>query len=214
MLGGGNGGGFFGSGGKSTETTTNTQSTNTGAQIGDESFGFTFGGANIQTGGGKKSSTNVDYTTNNTVIQTDQGAIKAATDFARDALELPGLALDAVVDATAGALDTVIDAQDRSFEFSENLFGNSLDFAGDFSTQQSKLFTDFARGIVSQSLDQVGDTVQRSQDSLGDTVTALNTIAREQSKSTDERLTEIVKYVLYTLGAIGLAWALVAGSKS
>lgn len=209
----GQGGGFFGSGAKSTDTTTNTQSTNTGAQIGDESFGFTFGGANIQTGGGKKSSSDVDLTTHNTVIQTDQGAIKAATDLAREALELPGAAIDAVVDTAASALDAVVDAQDRSFEFSDELFGNSLDFAGDFSKQQSTLFTDFARGIVSQSLDHVADTVQRSQDSLGDTVTALNTIAREQSKSTDERLTEIVKYVIYGLVGVGLVWALVEANK-
>jgi hypothetical protein len=183
---------LFGSSKKTNTTTQNTTYTDeTGVQVsGDESVGV----GNAEN-----------------VLITDGGAFADAVAFGRDVLEIPGAALDAVVDTSAKALDAFADNADRSFEFSEELFGNSLDFAGKFAENQSERYTDFARGIVGDSLEQVADTVKRSQDSLATTVTALNTISREQSKSTDERVQELAKYVVIGVIALGLGFIALRG---
>ena len=179
--------GFFSSSKKTYTTSENTTNVDeTGVQVsGDDSVGV-----------GKAGVVNI----------TDGGAFSDAVAFGRDLLEIPGAALTAVVDTSAKALDAFADNADRSFEFSEELFGGALDFAGDFAEKQSERYTDFARGLVSSSLEQVSDTVQRSQDSLAGTVTALNTIAREQSKSTDERVQELAKYVVIGVVLLGLGF--------
>lgn len=154
---------LFGSSKKTNTTTQNTTNTEeTGVQVsGDESVGV-----------GKAGVVNV----------TDGGAFADALSFARDVIEIPGQAVDAIADTAQESLS-------RGFNFGEELFGGALDFAGDFSNAQTDRITDFARGVVTQQTE------------------ALNTIAREQTKSGDERVQEIAKYVVIGVVALGLIFA-------
>lgn len=181
------GGGFFGSGSKKTVTTTQQTTNNyvdeTGVQVsGDESLGV-----------GKAEQLQINML--------DGDAFSEAVDFARDALELPGAAIDAVVDSSTEALK-------RGFDFSETLFGEAADFAGDFTNAQTERFADFARGIVSESMDRVSETVERSQESLGDTVTALNTIAGERATTDAQRMQDVMKWVIAGVVLLGVAMAM------
>ena len=64
-----------------------------------------------------------------------------------------------------------------------NAFGKASDLA------QKSL--DVGKALQSENLAFIGDFFARAQESLGGTVSALNTIAREDSKSGDERIAEI-----------------------
>lgn len=68
---------------------------------------------------------------------------------------------------------------------------------------------DVGKALQSENLAFIGDFFSRAQASLGSTVTALNTIAREDSKSGDERIAEIAgsaqKQIILIVGIIAAA---------
>lgn len=131
-----------------------------------------------------------------------------------------------VVDIAGGAISEIGNSQRNALAFGEQSLAAVADNARDFGVELSNNSRDFAaalRGFASDAADNATDLFERalsfvgasakaSQDSLGSTVTALNTIAREQSKSTDERVAEVsgnaLKYTL--LAVVGLAVAAVA----
>lgn len=75
-----------------------------------------------------------------------------------------------------------------------NAFGDASDLAQralDVGESLQRENLGFLERLFAGAQSAVSETVARSQESLAGTVTALNTIAREESKSGDERIAEI-----------------------
>lgn len=97
----------------------------------------------------------------------------------------------------------------KSLDVGESIQRESFDFASRFLAQSQETLSD----VVSRSQDTLGgvlrDVLGRAQESLGSTVTALNTIAREDSKSGDERIAEITgsaqKQIVLIIGIVAAA---------
>lgn len=143
----------------------------------------------------------------------------SAERLARDSIgtgaQLADRSIGATLDATRSGLEFASRTQGESLAlagatFSEALrFGEAarageraiLDRSLDLTQSSSERSSDFARGIFESSLTAVRGVVAESQSQLGSTVTALNTIAREQSTSTDERVQAIAGQAL-KIGAL------------
>lgn len=158
-----------------------------------------------------------------TIIQSDMNAFDNATELAEKSLEV-GAALQADSLASArfsaeqaydfggrslalaeNAQSSVESAFSRAASAQQNAYAGALDFGGGAISA--------IRGAFSDAQDFVGEVIRgvvgQSQESLGTTVTALNTIAKEQSKSTDQRVAEISagaqKNILMLAGIIAAA---------
>lgn len=154
------------------------------------------------------------------IIDAQKNAISANTDVTRSALvevgaanknalglvdQLYGSALDFGSDIVSGSLSSLTRGQSDALGAVADANSGALGAIKSFASQAQTGVEDafdraltFAKGLVATS-----------QDSLGGTVTALNTIAREQSKSTDERVSEVsqsaIKYMAIAVGALALA---------
>lgn len=160
----------------------------------------------------------------NTIVQSDMNAIGDATKLAESAI--------------AGGFASIRDAQDTVLRLSSN----TTDFARDVLTDASAagarnldalrdISTDSLyavqsvqsealsanKGLVSQVIDAITNLGKQSQASLSSTVTSLNTIAREQSKSTDERVAGLAenttKYIVIGVGVVAVVGLIAFGLK-
>lgn len=170
-------------------------------------------------------------------IVTDLGG--AAFDFADRSGSRAFEAVDAASERALGfasrasgeSLDFAARAADRSFGFASESgarlvagFNDALGFADATARRERETLADslslterlageqssFARDLFGTSLSAVSGVLREGQAQLGSTVTALNTIAREQSTSTDERVQAIARVALIAVaavvGVIGLAY--------
>lgn len=206
------GGGFFGSGAKTNQTTTHNYVTNTSIGLSDVE-----GGAIVGEG--------------NTFISTDQGAIEAGAEIARQSLLLSSDtardALEAIRDQAAGGFSFADSLTSRSLNFadsalssvtgaSKSFFTDALQFSNAASEREQQTFMDsltrigeqanestsFAKDLFGRSLDAVTGILKAGQDQLGTTVGNLNAIAREQSTSNDERVQAIASQAIKTGAAV------------
>jgi len=202
------GGGFFGSGAKQTSTTTNNYVQNTSIGLSDVE-----GGAIVGEG--------------NTVNYLDGGAIGAGAEIARQSLLLSSdtarAALDSIRDQASGGFAFADTVNSRSLNFADsalsnvnNFFTDALSFSSAASDREQQTFlsslnrigeqanesTNFAKDIFGRSLDAVTGVLKEGQAQLGTTVSNLNTIAREQSTSNDERVQAIASQAIKAAGLI------------
>lgn len=194
----------FSKGGKSTaNTSTTTSTTSRNLNLQD------LEGINVGEAGGDI-----------TIVSSDMNAFDNASDLARRSLEvgefLAGEAAAAISRGTGeafdfssrvsgdafavaresqgAAFDFGLDAQSRAFDVSSDALATVAETGSDALSQVRDAFSaagTLVADLFRDSLSFVGATQTRQQESLGETVTALNTIAREQSKSTDERVAEV-----------------------
>lgn len=115
-----------------------------------------------------------------------------------------------VVGAEGGV--TIISTDQNAFDNATGLAERAIALSGEVALggeRGAERVLDALTGLYNRSLDFVTGTTERQQTSLGNTVTALNTIAREQSKSTDERVAEIAgmsqRNLLWIVGGLALA---------
>lgn len=173
-----------------------------------------------------------------TIIQTDQNAFDSAAALARQSLEVGEMLgrdafdLSRVVSENSQsfglrAIDAVVGANLDAQAFGRSAFSTverSLGAVGDAyegaAAYQKSALTAVVDGVgdfFRDALGFVGDLQQNAQSQLGSTVTALNTIAREQSKSTDERVAEVsgnaIKYVAIIVGVVALGATVYAINK-
>jgi len=162
-----------------------------------------------------------------TIIQTDMNAFDDASELARRSLDVSeSLAREsfAVIqrsteeafdfggsafEVSSDALKEVAQAGRESQEFAGSALREVSQISGDALSQVRAGFEaagDFVANLFGRSLDFVRGTTERQQESLGETVSALNVIAREQSKSTDERVAEVAagaqKNIVIIVGVI------------
>lgn len=177
-----------------------------------------FGGGNSKSS--QNSTTKTSNYADNRIYQSDYGAIESAFGFAGDAVSLAsGVARDAIAsnENTLGdALRESLGFGRESFEVASSALRESLDFADTqtdraISTSERSYETalGFGADIFDRSISAVSNVLSDGQQQLGSTVTALNSIAREQATSTDQRVQDIAKNALYVGGAVVVVIALV-----
>lgn len=133
-----------------------------------------------------------------TINTTDGGAIKGIVDTTLSsnnlARDIVGGALHANADVTSDAFDLVDSTTRGAFSYFDRINSSALDFVRETTGN-----------LYAQALTQVGGTVD-----------ALNSISKEQNKSTDQRIAELsqnaIKYVIATVAIIAVA-ALVYSRK-
>ena len=224
--------GIFGSGDKNS-TTQNLTQTETSQSTVSENEGVAVAG------GSNNVITYTDYNAIGRATDLAQSTLDASNDISRNALALSLQTSQLSADFAGGAVTDVTNFArnfgDSVFSTVEKALGsvsgayqdsaafqndglNSVTYAqGDAlaAVQEtnagaldtvSNVFKSAFQGIT----DFVGNLQERAQNQLGDTVTALNEIATENSKSTDQRVAEIsgnaIRYVV-----IGLAVLVIGG---
>lgn len=153
---------------------------------------------------------------NNVIMQSDAGAIAAGEGIAREALRA---ASDSSKDALGFGSSIAGDAFDLTDRASDRLaagFNDALNFSNAAASREHSTLSDaldfgratvsdqtsFAKDIFGQSLDAVTGVLKEGQAQLGNTVSNLNTIARQQSTSSDERIQQIAGTALKAVGII------------
>lgn len=133
------------------------------------------------------------------------GAYQDAAAYQKAALSEVALtnerAIDALRDTQTGALATVTNVFRDAFLTNERAVDALKDTQTGALSTVTSVFRDAFIGITSF----VENLQGKAQEQLGDTVTALNAIAVEQNKSTDQRLQESTEKMLkYTLIGFGV----------
>lgn len=135
-----------------------------------------------------------------TIVQTDMNAFDNAAKLASKSLDVSSdamsdsFALVKTISLDAGA--NILESQDNAFKFGERSFG-----------LVEKAYQDtgeYIEGAFEKVLGFVGTVQGKAQESLSGTVKALNDSFRENTKSSDERVTDIAKNLMYVLGAVAL----------
>lgn len=131
---------------------------------------------------------------NNVIMQSDAGAISAGEGIARESLKVSADSHRSAFefgDRVAGyALDVVNESGSRIAAG----FNDALKFADNVSERERSVLAssfDFSKDLFGSSLEAVTGVLQEGQAQLGNTVSNLNTIARQQSTSSDERIQQI-----------------------
>ena len=114
------------------------------------------------------------------VSTTDFGAVDAATDVSREALDLGRSAVD-------GAYDFAGRGMDNAFDFARGTNRDAMDFAGD------------ALGTVAGLADM---TRESSRELVGDTIAGFKSLAMQTSASTDDRVAKIAMYAFAAVAAL------------
>lgn len=198
--------GLFGGGNRSTSTTEFNQETNSEQTNIQDTEGIAASGI-----GGNLTIIQTDQNAFGDASRLAQGALDVASGIGSDALSLSLATTDRVSTFGLRSIETVADlAAQNSADtqaFGRAAFSTveqSLGAVGDAYEGANNSIGDLFRGALSF----IGDLQSSAQNQLGSTVTALNTIAREQSKSTDERVAEVsgnaIKYVAIIVGVIAL----------
>lgn len=135
---------------------------------------------------------------------------KVALQSTQSALDFGARSLSTVDSAFAKASAAQFDA-------TAQVAGASRLVADAYSGASSSVI-DSVSGFFKSALSFVGDLQSNSQTQLGNTVTALNTIAKENSTSADQRVaqvsTDAIRYVVYGVAALAAAGALFAIFRS
>lgn len=177
---------------------------------------------------------------NNMITVSDFGAVSAAAGVVRDALgsvdAARGDAISGILDNARSGFQFGARVTADAFDLVKGGLANALEFAGDSREGERAAFTDallfasdsregernafsgaleFAGVSAKDSLAFAKDLFGANVNLIGETVTGLNTIARQQSTSTDERVQSIATTLLYVVGGIAaaglLAWAFAKG---
>ncbi len=169
--------------------------------------------------------TNIGAETIGSLTLIDPGAFE----FGREALDNARQMLSYVTDLASNVLGANQDTLLRSYDFLDDSRQDSLDFASEsnrlvqaatrdalaFADDRAAEQIDVFGGLFNGVLNFVKDLQSDAQSMLGSTVTALNAIAVEQNKSTDQRVAEIsgnatrnVLFAVVALAAVGGAVAI------
>lgn len=217
----------------STASTTNQTSRNLNLQ---DTEGVTVGEA-----GGNVTVVQTDHNAFDRATSLAERAVEAGTDLGKDAQRLSLETSQLVTEQSRRTLETVNDLASGALSEYGNLTGKALSFgeqafsavdkalgqvsgayqdAAQYNKAALTTVADQSESLIDRALNFVKDLQGKASDQLGSTVTALNTIAREQSKSTDERVAEVsqnaMRNVLIIVGIItvgGVAYA-IFGRKS
>lgn len=210
-----------------TSTTTNQVSRNLNLQ---DTEGVTIGEA-----GGNVTVISSDFSAIDNATRLAQGALDASTELGTEAARLSYETSQLVSETNRTALQTTADVAsgavaeianfgksfgDSAFSTVDKALGRVSGAYSDASQFQKAALSEVSatqagaldtlsntfKAAFQGVTDFVGNLQERAQSQLGDTVTALNQIATENSKSTDQRVAEIsgnaIKYVVIGLGLV------------
>ncbi len=140
-------------------------------------------------------------------------ALRSANQSADTALDYQRLALGTVAESNFDALSAVSESWLSAAEATQHAQGQA------YQANQSALnvVTDTVRDMFGGVTEFIGRLQGQSQDTLSSTVTSLNAVARENSKSTDQRLAEstdkMMKYAVIGVGLLAVAFIATAAMK-
>lgn len=202
-----------------TASTTNNVSRNLNLQ---DTEGVTVGEA-----GGDVTIVSTDHNAIGAATDLAARSVDVADSLGRAGLELSIATSREVRDLASGAISEVGNVAGAALNFGDRAFGTVEKALGQVSgayqdsaayqkqaltavqdTQQNALdtVTDLFRDAFTGVTDFIGNLQGKAQTQLGETVTALNAIAVEQNKSSDQRIAEIsensIKYVLIAVGVL------------
>ncbi len=164
--------------------------------------------------------TNIGVETIGSLTLVDPGSFELGRDAINSARDMLGSITDLARSVLGSNQDTLL----RSFDFLDDSRSDTLDFASDSNrlvANSTRDALDFASERSADQLDLFGgvlgfvkDLQRDAQSMLGSTVTALNAIAVEQNKSTDQRVAEIsgnaTKYVLLAVVSLAVVGGAIA----
>lgn len=148
----------------------------------------------------------------NAITTTDFGAIEAAGEVSREALELGRSGLNIGADLAGRGLD-------NAFSFGSDTVAGALRFGGDtvsdafsFGTRSLDSVTDFADSALSSNVGVTRDALEFAGNAgagvldfarslVGDTVTGLKDLSMQTSASTDDRVAKVALYAFVAVAA-------------
>lgn len=150
------------------------------------------------------------------VYTTDQRLADAAEAMASEALRVGGNALTDAFDVSRDVVDHAGRSIKDAFGFADNLAADVIAESADTRRDTFEFTTDtldmgerlvgnmrsFTEGLFGDAVEAVTGVVKESQAQLGNTVSNINTIARQQATSSDERVQNIAEKALYAAGAM------------
>lgn len=232
LFGGGGGGGaatggFFGSGGKTTNSqsyseTNTTQTTlseieGVGVVGSDNQILFSDQGAIAAGEAIAREALDASRTLYSRSLDSQDATVSEAFGAVGDAVREIGRSQDLAYgfgEAAFGTVDRALASVSGAYRDAATVQQDALDTVSQESERTTSLIATLAGDFVEGLAKFAKDATTTTQETIGETVTALNAIAVEQNKSTDQRVAEIsanaTKYVVIGVGILAAAAAAIA----
>jgi hypothetical protein len=207
--------------GRKTSTTNQTQVSNTSIGFEDVS-GTAVAGSNnliqVSDQGAISAASDIAGSALDKIDRARADSIASVVDSGRSSLEFGARITADALEVVRGsrelegrALENALEFAHSGRELEREAYADALGFAGERSKESALAQADAFSGVkeaFASSLSFAKDLFGANVNLIGETVTGLNTIAREQSTSTDERVQDIATKGLYVAGAIAAALVL------
>jgi hypothetical protein len=144
-----------------------------------------------------------------TIITTDFNATGDASRLAQSSVSVAESIARHSLDLSLQQTQGVLDYQRYSANIAAEQSHEALAFVSENSRGAIETVTDTVKGLFGGVLDFLGGVQKAEQTTLGNTVAAINSVATENAKSTDQRLAETTgqsqKYMLIGVGILAVA---------
>lgn len=154
---------------------------------------------------------NAVYGNRNILVQTDQGALTAAADISRAAIELGRDSIASGESVNIAGLDNATRQLQNSLDFNSRSIDKFVDYADNttrgafgFSADNLAASYDFSSGIGNKAFSFVEDVLQQNTGVVKDSLAGNAALARQVSQSSQQSINDsVVK--LATIAALAIA---------
>lgn len=136
-----------------------------------------------------------------TVVTTDQGAVQAGADIARQAIGSGEANLDVVTEFAKNAQNRSLDVAESALSDATGTVQKALDQGTGLARDTLYTGADLAKGFADESRGLVNDVVGQVDRQGQAFIQAVDTLQARESTNTDARLQDITQKVIYLGGA-------------